>query len=101
MIYCGAYSCPKCLGDLKYYDSVKRIVKSKRGLIDYINIRRLVCITCKSIHRELPINLIPYKHYKRNIINGFIDGVLSKDDLNYEDYPCQLTINHWISMLKF
>ncbi len=98
MIYFGTYSCPRCTGNLEYYDSVKRIVKSEKGSISYINIRRLVCSTCKSTHRELPRYLIPYKHYKKNIINGFIDGTLSVEELEFEDYPCQLTINIWMNM---
>ncbi len=95
MVYCGEIRCPDCNGGLKYYDSVKRIVRTKLGKKRWIVVERLVCQNCGTIHRELPDYLLPYKHYEVDIIMGFAKGVLTSSDLEYEDYPCQLTIDKW------
>ncbi len=98
MVYCGTIKCPNCNGDLKYYDCVKRIVRTKDGQSNWIVLDRLICVECGVIHRELPDYLLPYKHYEVDIIMGFSRGKLTSKDLEYEDYPCQLTIDKWIHM---
>ena len=95
MITNNQSNCPKCGGLLKYYDSVKRIVRTKGGISYWIKIRRMVCLECRSTHRELPKYLVPYKHYEIDIIQGFIDGTITSFDLDYEDYPCDMTIKNW------
>lgn len=45
--------CPKCGGELKHYDSVRRIIKSKYGKEKQVIIQRLQCVKCHTIHREL------------------------------------------------
>ena len=95
MIGVGESICPKCNGYLRYFDNVRRIVRTKRGVVNWISIRRLICITCGAVHRELPNNLLPNKHYELKIIQGFISGELSSYDLDYEDYPCESTVIQW------
>lgn len=95
MIRSSTSSCPKCGGDLKYYDKVRRIVRTKNGETNWIKIRRLVCSICGTSHRELPDNLMPYKHYDAGIIKGVLDNTITFHDLDYEDHPCEMTMKRW------
>ena len=97
MIKINEKYCPICKNKLKYYDNVKRTVKTKRGKTKKIVIRRLRCSSCKSLHRELPSSIIPYKEYESEIIIGVIEGLITPETLGYEDYPCEMTMNRWLS----
>lgn len=87
MIKINEKYCPFCKNKLKYYDSVKRILKTKGGKAKKIIIRRLRCISCKSLHKE----------YESEVIKGVIDGLITPETLGYEDYPCEMTMNRWIN----
>lgn len=95
MITDNVSNCPICGGALKYYDKVSRIIRSEGGRIARINIRRLRCLICKRLHRELPAFIFPYKHYRADIIQGVLSGSITIDALEYEDYPCEMTIKRW------
>lgn len=95
MVVCNVLICPNCGGKLKYYDSVKRMIKTRRGVKDYIKIRRLKCRRCERIHRELPRNVKPYKHYESDIIEGVQEGFITPDTIGFEDYPCETTMYRW------
>lgn len=88
MIKINEKYCPICKNKLKYYDSVKRTVKTKRGKTKKIVIRRLRCSSCKSLHN---------KEYESEIIIGVIEGLITPETLGYEDYPCEMTMNRWLS----
>ena len=62
--------CPKCGGQLKYYDHVQRLVRTKFGNKKWVAIRRLRCCKCHAVHRELPDFIFPYKQYEADIIKG-------------------------------
>lgn len=96
MVYEGVTVCPECGGELKPYDRVMRFVKTKNGKKDSLCIRRVKCNDCGRMHRELPLNLLPYVHYDKRIVEGVIEGIISSDDLEYENYPCELTMHRWI-----
>lgn len=96
MVEVGEEVCPDCGQLLKYYDHVDRIIKTKYGKKEKLQIRRLKCNYCKSIHREITDEVIPYKHYEKEIIQGFVEGLLTSDILEFEDYPCDLTVRSWI-----
>ena len=87
--------CVKCGSSTKYYDKVKRIVKGKNGKKRRISVKRYACPNCGSVHRLIPDYILPYKHYERTIIEGFISGNLSSNQLEYEDYPCEATVAIW------
>lgn len=87
--------CPFCNGQLKYYDSVKRIVRTKNRITKHILIRRLKCSECGALHRELPEFLFPYKQYEAEVIIGVIEGLITCETLGYEDYPCDITMQRW------
>lgn len=43
----------------------------------------------------IPDILIPYKQYEADLIEDVIDGVITEDDLETEDYPCEATMGRW------
>lgn len=69
--------CPKCGGQLKYYDHVQRLVRTKFGNKKWVAIRRLRCCKCNAVHRELPDFIFPYKQYEADIITTGLIGVAS------------------------
>lgn len=87
--------CPCCGGEIKYYDSVNRIVRTKRRITEIVKIRRLKCLKCGSIHRELPEFIFPYKQYESEIIIGVCEGLITCETLGFEDYPCEMTMMRW------
>ena len=97
MIFVGAVTCPKCSGKLKYFDHVKRIVRTKARKTEWIEIKRFRCMSCGSLHREIPKELFPYKQYEAEVINGVIEGIITCETLGFEDYPCEMTMFRWIS----
>ncbi|MCC8152092.1 MAG: DUF6431 domain-containing protein [Lachnospiraceae bacterium] len=97
MVFCGEDICPKCGGELRYFDTVRRSLRTKRGEQSWVKIRRLRCKSCGSVHRELPEIIFPYKQYETEIIQGVIEGLITSDTLGYEDYPCEMTMIRWRS----
>lgn len=97
MISNNESTCPKCGGELKYYDSVKRIVRTKYGRKTKVNIRRFRCKQCGSMHRELPDFIFPYKQYEADIIIGVIEGLITCETLGFEDYPWWSEVDPWIT----
>lgn len=95
MIRVGDTVCPDCGGELRYKDSVRRILRGRNGVARWIVIRRLICCRCGSVHRELPANVIPYRQYDARVVHYFTNGTLTTDDENYEDYPTDLTVALW------
>ncbi len=88
-------TCPHCGGDLKYYDSVQRVVRTKGQDTKWVKIRRLRCPDCCSLHRELPDYIFPYKQYEVEVIMGVLEGLITSETLGYEDYPCEATMIRW------
>lgn len=100
MVDRGDVVCPKCGGILSHYDKVKRVIKHQNGEKEIKIINRSKCKTCKKTHRELPIEVIPYKHYAKEIINGVIEGYITPDTYGFEDYPCEMTMTRWLKSRK-
>ena len=95
MISDSKSTCPKCGGQLKYYDTVKRIVRTKYGVKNKVDIRRFRCQKCSAMHRELPDFIFPYKQYEAEIIIGVLEGFITCETLGFEDYPCEMTMIRW------
>ena len=95
MIATSDYTCPLCGGNLKRIGRVKRLVKTQNGQKDWVYVKRYQCECCSTVHREIPDTLYPYKHYSRDIIDNMVDGVISSDMIEYEDYPSDSTIKRW------
>lgn len=100
MISNNESTCPNCGGQLKYYDKVNRIIRSKQRSTKWIRIRRMRCQVCGGLHRELPRDIFPYKQYETEIIRGVLEGLITTDTIGYEDYPCEMTMVRWKSSRK-
>ena len=100
MIRIGVSTCPYCGGALKHYDSIKRIVRTKKRVSKWVKVRRLRCISCNTIHNELPDFIFPHKQYEAEIILGVLEGFITSDTLGYENYPCEATMNAWIQTIN-
>lgn len=61
-------TCPKCGGELKYYDSVPRLVRTKGRETARVPMRRFRCVHCGAVHRELSELLVPYKQYEAEVM---------------------------------
>lgn len=88
--------CPCCGGMLKYRDSRLRIRKHEGGAREHLCIRRFRCTACERYHIELPDVLIPHKHYEAEVISGVLDGIITPEDQDSEDYPCASTMLYWL-----
>lgn len=87
--------CPICGEPLTYRDSCQRIMLQEgRERLIYI-IRRLKCHCCGKLHRELPDCLAPFKHYATEVISGVLDGIVTPEDTDSADYPCEVTMHRW------
>jgi len=95
VIFSGDLVCPTCSGKMTYYDSVRRIVKTKYGAVRYAYIKRFKCSACGSIHRSIPDYILPYKHYETEVIMGVVEGLITSETLGYEDYPSEKTMERW------
>ena len=95
MVSINESKCPLCDSELKYYDCVQRIVRTKGGKTKRVYLRRLRCVCCGSLHRELPDYILGYKQYDANIIQGVVEGLITPETLGYEDYPCEMTMKRW------
>lgn len=49
----------------------------------------------KKCRSALPDCLVPYKHYASELIVGVLDDVVTPDDADTEDYPCEATMYRW------
>lgn len=89
--------CPECGSTLSRRDMRKRIYRQAGGETQWILIFRLKCTNddCGRLHHELPDCVFPYKHYRTDVIEDVVDGVVGAEDLETEDYPCEGTMNHW------
>lgn len=95
MSYDTTQICKTCGGVTKYYDRVLRIIRSEGNSKIWIYVKRFRCDKCGEIHRNLPNNIFPYKQYDARIITGVIEGKITSDMTNYEDYPCEMTMTRW------
>lgn len=89
--------CSKCGNQLKHYDSVTRLIRTKNRETRRIRVERLQCRYCCEIHRKLPSYIFPYKQYDSEIIRGVLEGIITCETLGYEDYPCEMTMIRWKS----
>lgn len=95
MIISNESTCPTCCGDLKYYDKVQRIVRTKGRASKWVELRRFKCVKCGAVHRELPDDILPYKQYEAEVIRGVLEGFITSDTLGFEEYPCDMTMIRW------
>ena len=97
MVSMNMPTCPRCGGELKYYDRVQRIVRTKNRKTRRFPMRRLRCQACRALHRELPELIFPYKQYEAEVIIGVLEGLITCETLGFEDYPCEMTMIRWVA----
>lgn len=95
MIVKKVLTCSKCKGSMKYYDSVHRIVRTKGRDTKWVKIKRLRCMKCGYLCRDLPEHIFPYKQYEAEVIRGVLEGFITSETVGYEDYPCEMTMIRW------
>ena len=92
----ASYICPHCGGQTHHYDKTKRKIQTTGGKMKTIEVERRRCYKCGQTHRVLPYELIPFKHYEKEIIFGVLEGFITPETLGYEDYPSEMTMNRWL-----
>ena len=82
---------------MKHRDYRLRIMKLEGGDKVILRVERLRCTNegCRRIHNALPDCLVPYKHYSSEVISGVLDGIITPDVTEDEDYPCEATMFRW------
>lgn len=95
-----------CQSQVKHRDYKLRIMKMEGGEKHFIYMERLQCTnkSCNRLHNALPDRLVPYKHYAAEIISGVLDEIITTQDLETEDYPCEATMlrwKHWLMLNYF
>lgn len=88
--------CPECQCSLRHRDWRPRICKREGGEKSWIKVERGKCPSCGRLHTILPDKLVPYKQYEADVISGVLDGAVTPDDIDSEDYPCAETMRRWI-----
>lgn len=87
--------CSKCGKEMKRYDKVIRKIRSKNGEKTEIKIQRHYCKSCSIYKRDFPDQIMPYKRYEREIIEGVQEGLITADTLGFEDYPSEKQMERW------
>ena len=80
-------TCPKCGGELKYYDSVPRIVRTKGRETTRVPMRRFRCAHCGQFIESCQNFYSPYKQYEAEVIIGVLEGLITCETLGFEDFP--------------
>ena len=93
--------CPECKSGLKYRDKVLRIQRYRDSEPKWFAINRLKCTneSCGRIHRQLPDEMVKFKHYSAESIEDVVDEVIGEEDVI--DHPSEGTIKHWRWWLEF
>lgn len=87
--------CDICGGAVWKFGRVKRIVKGEGGEKCIIFVQRYRCKECKRVWRCLPEGITRFKQYRTDIIDGVRLGEIDESMLEYEDYPCEITMRRW------
>ncbi len=77
---------------------MERVKKSAGGAKHWrkIEIRRCTNESCRTSHRLLPDDQVPFKHYEEELIEKVTDGSMTEEDeLEAEDYPSDETKLAW------
>ncbi len=93
----GTCPCPCCQSPLEHRDYKLRIMKLEGGERRFLRVERRICTNggCRKIHTALPDCLVPYKHYASEVIAGVLDEIITPEDAEAEDYPCEATMARW------
>lgn len=68
------HNCPTCTGNLVGYGIINRHIKDENSQKVWYKISRKKCSDCNKTHNMIPDFMLPYKHYKAEIIQEVIDN---------------------------
>jgi hypothetical protein len=91
--------CPYCSAKLKFEDHVPRHRKIEGGVKEWFSIERRSCPAGCGLLRVLADFLFPHKHYDADIITGVLDKKVTPARKEFEDYPCEKTMERWKSWI--
>ena len=87
--------CPSCGGALQRRGYIKRILRVEYGEKVFIKIPRYSCKKCGKWHRFIPDYIEPYKHYRKDILEGFRNDSLGDMNIEYLDFPSDISKYRW------
>ena len=93
----------KCEGgrkNLKHYDYHLKKVIRKGGIVEYIKVEKCHCRDCGSYITIYPDDILPYKQYDRDIVEGVKEGLITPDTIGFDSYPSERTMQRWIKEAK-
>lgn len=94
-------SCKNCGStDLRLRRYVWRKIKDVNGMSRSVKVPQLICNNCNTTMRHLPTNLMPYKQYERDIIEGVINGSITSSLVYGGEYPSEETMKLWVRQSK-
>ena len=72
-------------------------MKLEGGEKRFLRIERMRCTNngCGRIHNALPDCVPPHKHYASEVIASVLDEIITPDDTEDEEYPCETTMLRW------
>ena len=80
---------------MKYYDKVSRMVRTKNRKASIITVKRFN-VQFVIVYIEIfQIIFFLINNTTREIITGVIEGKITSDMIDYEDYPCEMTMTRW------
>ncbi len=88
--------CPKCGGKMQPRGYYWRKIQLGNNNFKKVKVKRFRCNDCGSWHGKLPDDVLRYKRYSKAIIEGFNKGKLNTDMLEYENFPCDITVKNWL-----
>lgn len=91
----GRMICNRCNTLMKRYDKVGRTIRIRYGRKETIILERYRCPNCGHIVRRLPKEVIKFKQYHADVINGVLNGWITPETLGFEDNPCEQTMARW------
>ena len=85
---------------MEFEDHVPRHRKIEGGIKEWYRIERRSCPAGCGLLRVLAEFLFPHKHYDADIITGTLDGTVNPERKEFEDYPCEKTMERWNAWLR-
>lgn len=89
--------CKYCGGETKHRDYANRTIRLPGWQKEVIEVERVICKDCGRIQRVDVDGIGFRKRYSDEVRRDVIDGIVTEDDLEYEDYPCAMTMKRWKS----
>lgn len=87
--------CEKCGTEMKRYDKVNRTLRVRYGRRERMYLERYRCPNCGHIIRRLPKEVVRFKQYHADVIEGVLNGWITPDTIGFEDFPSEMTMKRW------